>query len=97
MSSNYPSNVQKDLDAGFRITDEDDGFQRVKKLSDTVFQYKCDYNDSCVDETIDVEKIDKVEAISGGYSSIEEVYTDYGDDANMIFAECEFELRCPPR
>ena len=91
MSNNYPANVKLDLNSGFRITDEDDGFQRCKKVSDTVYQYRCDYDGETFDEIIDTNAIDKEEAITGFYGSVEAVNEEFGEDANMIFAECEFE------
>tara|TARA_B100000749_G_scaffold246710_1_gene209762 strand:+ start:1341 stop:1649 length:309 start_codon:yes stop_codon:yes gene_type:complete len=91
-----PPHVQKDLDSGFIMTDEDDGFQRCKKLSDTCFLYRCDVNGEVYEDTIDVTKLDQKEAISGYYDSVESLIEENGQaDANMLIAECHFEHTCP--
>jgi hypothetical protein len=89
-----PQNVKVDVDNGFFVTDADDGWQRCKRISDTVFVFKCDVNGLTVEEEIDIDNIDKEDAISGFYDSVSEVEDIYGDDANMIIAECEFENSC---
>ena len=92
---NLPSHVMADLNAGFVMTDLDDGFQRCLKSSETVFIYRCDVNDEVHEETIDTDKIDHDEAICGFYDSVDEVRELYGDSALMIIAECYFENNCP--
>lgn len=95
--NNFPKNVQNDLSSGFILTDQDDGFQRCKPLSETVFQYRCNYDGELFDETIDVDTIDKDQTISGFYNSVEAVVEEFGKNANMILAECEFEHRVAVR
>lgn len=90
----YPMNVQQDINEGWQITDIDDGYQRVKKLSETVFHYRCELDGSTHAEIIDIEEIDQEDAVSGFYDSVEEVNELYGDSANMIIAECQFEHNC---
>lgn len=89
-----PENVSKDLGSGFVMTDIDDGFQRVKKISDTEFVYRCEIDGDTFEERINVDDIDHEDAISGYYNSIKDVVEEYGDDANMIIAECSFEHSC---
>lgn len=86
-----PRNVQLDLDSGFIMTDVDDGFQRCRIISDTVFEYRCEVHGQEAVEIIDVANIDQEEAVSGYYGSVEEVREEYGKSANMIIAECAFE------
>lgn len=91
-----PNHVEEDLVAGFIMTDENDGYQRCKKLSETEFLYRCDVNDEVHEEEINVELIDVNEAISGYYNSIEELVKENGQvNANMLIAECHFENNCP--
>jgi hypothetical protein len=97
MTNKYPENVQNDVNNGFEVTDEDDGYQRVKKISETVFEFKCDDDGDEFEEVIDVEKIDKLKAISGRYDSLEEIEAEYGVNTNLVIAECEFENLCPAR
>ena len=91
-----PSHVEQDLANGFIMTDEDDGFQRCKKLSDTCFLYRCDVNGEVYEDEIDVTEIDQEDAISGYYDSVESLVEEHGQaDANMLIAECHFEHTCP--
>ncbi|MGR5347451.1 hypothetical protein [Vibrio mediterranei] len=90
-TTTLPHNVQQDLDSGFIMTDEDDGFQRCKRISETAFIYKCNTTSGIVESKIDTTEINASEAINGYYSNLEEVSELYGDDANMIIAECHFE------
>lgn len=89
-----PTNVTDDLENGFIMTDEDDGFQRCKKISETVFEYRCELDGDTFELIIDVDSINHESAISGYYDSIDDVHSEYGDDANMIIAECYFESCC---
>lgn len=89
-----PKHVNDDLANGFIMTDIDDGFQRMKQVNETTFTYRCELNGDTFEETIDVDTIDKEEAISGYYGSVGEVVAEYGESANMIIAECEFEAIC---
>jgi predicted transcriptional regulator len=91
IDASYPENVKEDLMSGFIMTDEDDGFQRCKKLSDSIYHYCCDNDGFVVSEVINVDEIDKADAISGFYDSVQAVHEIYGEHANMIFAECYFE------
>ncbi len=94
--SNLPNYVEEDLLAGFVLTDPDDGHQRCKKISDTVFLYRCEVNGEMHEEEIDVNDIDADEAICGYYDSVEKLIEDNGvKDANMLIAECHFEHNCP--
>jgi hypothetical protein len=96
MHTRLPEHVKQDLAAGFIMTDEDDGFQRCKKLSDTVFIYRCDVNGKVHEEEIDINEIDADEAIEGYYDSMEELVEDNGQEsANMLIAEFYFENNCP--
>jgi hypothetical protein len=96
MSTILPENVEQDIVAGFVMTDIDDGFQRCKKLSKTVFQYRCEVNGETHEETVDVDDVDTEEAISGYYDSIDDLIEENGvADANMLIAECYFENNCP--
>lgn len=90
----YPPHVIKDLDAGFVITDEDDGFQRMRKESAKRFEFRAEVDGTTVVATIDLNEIDAAVAISGFYDSVDEVYAEYGDDAPQIIAECAFEHLC---
>jgi hypothetical protein len=93
---NIPQHIQEDLASGFEMTDIDDGFQRCKKVSDTVFVYRCDVDGDVYEEEIDVEKINAEEAIDGYYDSVESLVAENGvADANMLIAECQFENNCP--
>jgi len=89
-----PPHVQDDLDSGFKMTDEDDGFQRVKRLDDWSYIYRCELEGNTFEQTIDVREIDQEAAIDGYYKSVIDVIEQYTKDANMIIAECEFEGRC---
>ena len=96
MNANFPEHIEQDLVAGFIMTDEGDGFQRCKKLSDTLYLYRCDVNDEVYEEEIDVKQIDAEEAIEGYYDSVEDMIEENGQlDANMLIAECYFEKNCP--
>ncbi|MGO3345938.1 MAG: hypothetical protein ACTIM4_11875 [Marinomonas sp.] len=86
-----PQNVQNDVDNEFIMTDVDDGFQRCRIISDTVFEYRCEASGQEIREIIDIDDIDQEEAVSGYYGSVEEVRKEYGKSANMIIAECAFE------
>ncbi len=89
-----PDNVTKDLEKGFIMTDIDDGYQRCKKVNETTFIYRCEIDGYTLEEMIDVESINKKDAISGFYDSVQDVIDTYGDSANMIIAECAFEKGC---
>lgn len=91
-----PKHIEDDLVAGFILTDEDDGYQRCKKLSKTTYLYRCEVNGETYEEEVDVTKINQEEAIDGYYDSIEAVIEEYGSlNSNMIIAECYFENSCP--
>jgi hypothetical protein len=92
----YPSNVISDINDGFEITDEDDGFQRVKIISDTVFIYKCEFDGETIEMEIDVEKDcdnqeEIIESYYGSLASFKEEFKDDLPSMNMIIAECYFE------
>ena len=92
----YPAHVTDDLNNGFFMTDIDDGYQRCKKLSDTVYLFRCDVDGEVHEEQIDVTKINHEEAICGYYDSVAELVEEMGQTtANMIIAECHFENNCP--
>jgi hypothetical protein len=91
----FPDVVKRDVDAGFIISDPDDGWQRYKKLNETTFVFKCEVNGATHEEEINVDDIDHKNAIDGYYDSVNDVIEQYGDDANLIIAECEFENSCP--
>ncbi|MFV8385222.1 hypothetical protein ACNO5E_14130 [Vibrio parahaemolyticus] len=88
---NLPEHVQRDLNAGYQMTDIDDGFQRCLEVSSTVFEYKCERNGETFEMRVDVSEIDKDEAVSGFYTDEQEVIAEYGSESNMIIAECYFE------
>jgi len=79
------------------ITDQrDDAVQFCFILNDTTFKYfEYDYNElSLKEDTIDYNKLtlkEKEDAISGYYSSLDEVHEIYGNDSNQIIVECFFE------
>lgn len=96
MSFNLPNHIEEDLVAGFKLTDVDDGYQRCKKISPTTYLYRCDVNGEVYEEEINVDNIDKKEAIQGYYDSLEDLIETHGNNcANMIIAECYFENNCP--
>jgi hypothetical protein len=96
MNENLSEHIEQDLVNGFIITDQDDGFQRCKKLSSTVFLYRCDVNNEVHEEEIDIKQIDVDEAIDGYYNSVEDMIKENGQSgANMLIAECHFENNCP--
>lgn len=92
-----PANVANDLDNGFQMTDIDDGFQRVRTISKSEFEYRCEFMGNSIEMTIDVNTDigDEVEnIIAPYYGSIDEFNRAFeGDDLgrNMIIAECFFE------
>jgi hypothetical protein len=89
-----PPHVQKDIDSGYVITDLDDGWQRMKQLSSSTFQYRCELDGKTVEEIIDVDQMETTEheeALEGFYGSVNQVKEIYGKDANQIIAECHFE------
>lgn len=89
-----PEHIALDLQNGFVMTDVDDGFQRVKVVNDTTFIYRSELSGDTFELTIDVDDIDKDMAISGYYDSVKQVSEHYGEDANMIIAECFYEHEC---
>tara|TARA_R110000851_G_scaffold328535_1_gene499458 strand:+ start:439 stop:762 length:324 start_codon:yes stop_codon:yes gene_type:complete len=86
--------VKSDIDSGFQMTDEDDGHQRMKKISESTFHYRCEFHSKTIKDIIDVGQMDATEqeeAIWGFYESLSQVKEIYGNDANQIIAECFFE------
>lgn len=94
-----PSDVQRDLDSGFVITDPDSHYQRCKVLGESAFQYRSGSSECgfLIDETIDVSTLcdgDKEEVIEPFYGSLEQLHDECDGDVatiNMMIAECYFE------
>lgn len=89
----YPQSVLDDLADGFAITDADDGFQRFKQLSPSVFHYRCEIHEGETCEAIiDIGLIDQQEAIEGFFDSIDDIYLGFDEAAPRIIGECAFKL-----
>lgn len=85
-----PEAVADDVEHGYVITDEDDGWQRCLVVNETTFIYKCTRNGQAYEIEIDVDDIDHSEALSGFYDE-ETAKGELGDSYNQIVAECYFE------
>ncbi len=89
-----------DVLMGYEITDPDGDFQRCFKLTDTIYIYAMGGDDKSdtVRELIDVESLDAdklksaLESFSYDERYFEDNYPDNDPDANMLKAECYFEV-----
>jgi hypothetical protein len=79
------------------ITDQmSEWVQFCFKMNDTTYKYfEYDYTENSLKEDIiDFDQLtldEKKDAISGYYSSLDEVYEIYGEDSEQIIVECFFE------
>jgi hypothetical protein len=92
--------VLLDVLMGYEITDPDDDWQRCFKLTDTIYIYARggEENNDTTRELIDVELLDAkklksaLESFSYDDEYFEDNYPDNHPDANMLKAECYFEV-----
>tara|TARA_B100000809_G_scaffold261020_1_gene309075 strand:- start:867 stop:1454 length:588 start_codon:yes stop_codon:yes gene_type:complete len=89
-----------DVLMGYEITDQDGDWQRCFKLTDSIYIYAMggDNNNDTIRELIDVDSLDadKLKSALASFSYddqyFEDNYPDNDPDANMLKAECYFEV-----